>query len=91
MSDVIRFHLDEHVNPRIAYALRRRGVDVTTTVEAGIRTSADSTQWEFAWQQGRVIVTCDADFVERNQTDPNHTGIVFFQKINAASARSWNG
>jgi hypothetical protein len=35
MADRIRFHLDEHVDPAIATALRRAGIDVTTTNEAG--------------------------------------------------------
>jgi hypothetical protein len=37
MADRIRFHLDEHVDPAIATALRRAGIDVTTTNEAGLR------------------------------------------------------
>jgi hypothetical protein len=37
MADRIRFHLDEHVDPAIAAALHRAGIDVTTTVEAGLR------------------------------------------------------
>ena len=44
MSERIRFHLDENVDPDIAIALRRHGVDVTTTVEAGLRMSDDETQ-----------------------------------------------
>ncbi|MFH1920766.1 MAG: hypothetical protein ABIP48_12860 [Planctomycetota bacterium] len=32
----IRYHLDEHVDPAVAEGLRQRGVDVTTTVEAGL-------------------------------------------------------
>ena len=35
MADRIRFHLDEHVDPAIATALRRAGVNVTTTIESG--------------------------------------------------------
>ena len=41
MKDKIRFHLDEQVDPEIASQLRRRGIDVTTTVEVGLRTSSD--------------------------------------------------
>jgi hypothetical protein len=37
VADRIRFHLDEHVDPAIAIALRRAGIDVTTTFQAGIR------------------------------------------------------
>ena len=38
MTERIRFHLDEHVDPDVARALRRYGIDVTTTVETGLRT-----------------------------------------------------
>jgi branched-chain amino acid transport system permease protein len=34
MTDRIRFHLDENVDPAVADGLRRRAVDVTTTQEA---------------------------------------------------------
>lgn len=33
MAGVIRFHLDEHIDPAVAAALRRVGVDVTTTMK----------------------------------------------------------
>ena len=36
MPRTIRFHLDEHVAHAIAEGLRRRGVDVTTTTDAGL-------------------------------------------------------
>jgi hypothetical protein len=38
VSEQIRFHLDEHIDPNIARGLRRYGIDVTTTVDAGLRT-----------------------------------------------------
>ena len=41
MPERIRFHLDEHVDPDVARALRRYGIDVTTTVEAGLCTQSD--------------------------------------------------
>lgn len=47
MAERIRFHLDEHVDPDIARALRRHGIDVTTTVEAGLRTRSDPAQLTF--------------------------------------------
>ncbi|MEO6064075.1 MAG: DUF5615 family PIN-like protein, partial [Thermoflexales bacterium] len=56
MPGPIRFHLDEHIDPAIAAALRRVGVDVTTTNEAGLRTADDARQWEYAQREGRVIV-----------------------------------
>lgn len=37
----MRFHLDEHVAHAIAHGLRRRGIDVTTTVETGLLSAPD--------------------------------------------------
>ena len=63
MLDPIRFHLDENVDPDIARALRHHGIDVTTTVEMGLRTQTDEQQWAFIQRENRVIVTHDADFL----------------------------
>jgi hypothetical protein len=41
----IRFHCDEQVERAIAEALRRRGIDVTTTPEAGLLGAADEEHW----------------------------------------------
>jgi DNA modification methylase len=63
MADRIRFHLDENVDPDVARALRRHGIDVTTTVETGLRTQNDTAQLAFIRQEGRVMVTHDTDFL----------------------------
>jgi len=78
MADRIRFHLDEHVDPAIATALRRAGIDVTTTVEAGLRTKNDEAQLQFARTEGRVIVTRDQDFLRLAAQMGDHRGIVFY-------------
>lgn len=80
MSESIRFHLDENVNPVIAIALRRYGVDVTTTVEANLRTSGDEEQLTFARQENRVIVTHDDDFLRMANQTLNHPGIACCHK-----------
>lgn len=80
MAGVIRFHLDEHIDPAVAAALRRVGVDVTTTIEVGLRTASDAQQWEYAQREGRVIVTCDADFLVEHAGRSEHAGIVYFAK-----------
>ena len=77
MADRIRFHLDEHVDPAIAAALRRAGIDVTTTIEAGLRTSNDAAQLKFARNERRVIVTRDQDFL-RLAVTAKHSGIAFY-------------
>ena len=78
MADRIRFHLDEHVDPAIATALRRAGINVTTTIEAGLRTKNDRAQLEFARVEARVIVTRDQDFLRLAAATKDHAGIVFY-------------
>ena len=78
MADRIRFHLDEHVDPAIASALRRAGIEVTTTTEAGLRTKEDQAHLEFARLDARVIVTRDQDFLRVAAQMTDHCGIVFY-------------
>lgn len=78
MADRIRFHLDEHVDLAVAIALRRAGIDVTTTNEAGLRTKDDEAHFRFARQEARVIVTRDHDFVRIASVATVHSGIVFY-------------
>ncbi|MCP5096113.1 MAG: hypothetical protein GY943_11210 [Chloroflexi bacterium] len=79
MSDVIRFHLDENVNPVVAHALRRHGIDVTTTITANLRASSDERQLAYALQENRVIVTHDDDFL-RLAANSDHAGIAYCHK-----------
>jgi predicted nuclease of predicted toxin-antitoxin system len=80
VAERIRFHLDESVNVRVARALRRYGCNVTTTSEAGVRTQPDSVQHTYAHDEGRVIVTRDADFLRFASRDRNHAGIVYWSQ-----------
>lgn len=80
VPDRIRFHLDEHVDPDIARALRRHGVDVTTTVEVGLRTASDDTQLAFAVGEQRVVVTHDAGFLRLAGFSRDHPGIAYCHK-----------
>jgi len=57
MSRTIRFHLDENVPSAVAEGLRRRGIDVTTTPDAGLMGATDEVQASFALAEGRVIFT----------------------------------
>jgi len=69
--------LDENVNSAIADGLGRRGIDVTTTAEAGLIAVSDEAQIKFALSQGRVIFTTDDDFLRLNQAGVEHAGIVY--------------
>ena len=63
MTDRIRFHLDENVDPDVAKALSRHGINVTTTFGVGLLAKDDDAQLAYARQENRVIVTHDADFL----------------------------
>ena len=80
MSERIRFHLDENVDPVVATALRRYGIDVTTTVEAGLRTASDNEQLAYIQQEERVIVTHDDDFLRIASKQFEHPGVAYCHK-----------
>jgi predicted nuclease of predicted toxin-antitoxin system len=77
MVSRLRFHLDEHISPKVAEALRRHGVDVTTTIGAGLRSASDTTQLDFCLREMRVLVTQDADFLRHSRNTTAHAGIVY--------------
>lgn len=74
----MRFHLDEHVAHAIADGLRRRGIDVTTTVDVALLSAPDEEHIAHAKRDQRVIVTQDADFLRSAAGDPMHCGIAYF-------------
>ena len=77
MVESIRFHLDENANNAIADGLRRRGIDVTISVQANLISASDEQQLAFAHAQGRVLFTQDRDFLELHYSDVKHSGIVY--------------
>ena len=44
MPDSIRYHLDENMDPGIAVALRKSGIDITTSQEQGLLSRSDDEQ-----------------------------------------------
>jgi len=80
MAERIRFYMDEHVPAAISQGLRRRGVDVLTTQDAGMRSASDDEQLAFALSQGRVVFTQDADFLRLHAAGARHAGIVYAQQ-----------
>jgi hypothetical protein len=73
----IRFHLDEHVDHDIARGLRNRGIDVTTSTDAGLLSASDEEHFAFALREGRVIFTSDPDFLVLDRRGAEHAGIAF--------------
>jgi predicted nuclease of predicted toxin-antitoxin system len=80
MPRTVRFHLDEHVHSAVADGLRRRGIDVTTTPDAGLLGAGDEVQLTSALSQNRVIVTSDPDFLRLNDLGAEHAGIAFYRQ-----------
>ena len=74
---MIRFHLDEHVDPAIATGLRARGIDVKTTIEAGLESASDEAQLRFALAEQRVLFTQDRDFLRMHAAGATHAGIAY--------------
>ena len=77
MSERIRFHLDENVKSAVARELRRRLIDVTTTIEAGLLARSDESQLAFIYEQKRVIMTHDDDFLTIASLSSEHPGIAY--------------
>ncbi|MGI8688232.1 MAG: DUF5615 family PIN-like protein [Thermomicrobiales bacterium] len=75
--DRIQFHLDENVNPTIADALGRLGINVTMTNDGQLRTRTDTAHWDYAQREFRVIVTHDEDFLRFARQDVRHAGIAY--------------
>jgi predicted nuclease of predicted toxin-antitoxin system len=77
MTDRIRFHFDENVDPAIADGLRRRGVDVTVPSDVGLVGASDDKHLAFAIAEQRVILTHDDDFLPVSRRGTPHCGIVY--------------
>jgi hypothetical protein len=77
VSDAIHFYADEHFPGPASQGLRRRGIDVLTTQEAGRSGSPDVDQLAFATAQERVIVTFDTDYLELHRAGVQHAGIAW--------------
>ena len=73
----VRYHLDEHIDPAVAAGLRARGIDVTTTNEAGLLGADDEEHLRFAIAEQRAIMTHDEDFLVFHTQKRPHYGIVF--------------
>jgi len=80
MPRTIRFHLDENCTGAIATGLRRHGVDVTTTPEAGLLGATDPEHVAYALPLGRIIFTQDGDFLAIHGSGVPHPGIAYCPK-----------
>jgi hypothetical protein len=76
----LAFHLDEHIPPALAEALRSRGLDVTTTADASLESAQDWEHLAFAVKTNRVVITQDVDFLRLHGAGTPHAGIAFWRQ-----------
>jgi predicted nuclease of predicted toxin-antitoxin system len=74
----IRFHLDESMPNAVAEGLRRRGFDITTSIESGLIAASDPDQLAYSLREERLLITRDQDFLRLNAQGVEHAGIVFW-------------
>ena len=66
------------MDPAVAEGLRRRGVDVMTTIETSLEGASDDEQLAHATASGRVFVTRDSHFLVLHSQGVSHAGIAFW-------------
>ncbi len=80
---VIKFYTDVHIAKEAVEQLRKKGVDILHCGEVGMADADDGAHLLYAVKDGRVMVTCDADFehyhAEWQAAGREHTGIVYFR------------
>jgi uncharacterized protein with PIN domain len=82
----IRLYLDEDaMDSDLARALRLRGVDVTTALDAGLTNSADEEQLEYATKHERTLYSFNvSDFMALHTScvaaGKQHAGIILGQQ-----------
>ena len=73
----IRYHLDESVSVAVADGLQRRGIEVSTSKSAGLVGASDLEQLDYAFREGRVLITHDDDFLRIHAAGQKHAGIAY--------------
>jgi predicted nuclease of predicted toxin-antitoxin system len=73
----VRLLLDENLSPQHASALRDSGYDACAVFEVGLSGAPDEEVRRFAIENGRVLLTLDADFANVLRFPPEQTpGVV---------------
>ena len=80
MAEAIRFYMDQHIPAAVTHGLRRRGVDVLTTQDAGRCGLPDAPQLDAASADQRVMVTFDPDYLALHAAGIRHAGIAWCQE-----------
>lgn len=77
----MKLFLDENLSPRHSTELRANGYDACSAVEVGLSGATDEQILRFAVENGRILVTLDADFANIIRFPPEHTNGVVRLKV----------
>lgn len=79
----LRFYADVHVSQTAVRQLQKKGVDIIHCGDVGMSDADDPDHLAYAIATGRVMATCDEDFVGFHAdilaAGESHTGIVYFR------------
>jgi predicted nuclease of predicted toxin-antitoxin system len=81
----VKLFLDENLSPQHATELRTEGHDAVAVLEVGLSGAPDEQVLRFAVENGRVLVTLDADFANVMRFPPGQTLGVVRLKVHPAT------
>ena len=76
MSEV-RFYADENISAAVIEGLRRRGISVLSTPDAGMLGALDEEHFALAASRQLVVLTQDDDFLKLAARTERHPGVVY--------------
>ena len=81
----MKLFLDENLSPQHAAELRTEGHDAVAVIEVGLSGATDEQVLRFAVENGRVLITLDADFANVMRFPPEQTLGVIRLKVHPAT------
>ena len=81
----MKLFLDENLSPQHASELRAEGHEAASVLEVGLSGATDEQVLRFAVENGRVLVTLDADFANAIRLPPEQTLGVVRLKVHPAT------
>ncbi len=83
---MIKFYTDSHIAEVVTVQCQRRGVDIIRCQDVGHDDLEDIDHLTYATQEGRTVVTSDADFLRLNdqwqREGRQHAGIIYIHPYN---------
>ena len=83
----MRFLLDQNVSPKVTASLRSLGHDAVDTRDLGLQRARDTTLWQRAGAEGRMLISFDRGFSDlRHYPGGFGPGLIVLRLTRAASA-----